>query len=170
MMQRQLINKIVVENSREGASIVGHIPIETEWYIADLLMEITVHGAKSNVIHRNLTLIRADSPEKAYQKAQQIGTQSETAYKNPQSQLVEIRFRGIAKLDAIYEPLEDGAELAFEEIIGVSEQEIQRIIPPREKLDVFVQPMPGRERDPDYRSQAVADQAFKMIVEKKRNE
>lgn len=148
---------------------MGHIPTDTEWYIADLLMEITVHGAKSNVIHRNLTLIRADLPEEAYQKAEKVGKQSETSYHNPKGQLVEIRFRGIVKLDAIYEPLEDGAELAFEEIIGVSEQEIQRIIPPREKLDVFVQPMPGRELDPDYRSQAVADQAFRMVVEKKRN-
>jgi hypothetical protein len=147
---------------------VGHIPTETEWYIADLLMEITVHGAKSNVVHRNLTLIRADSPEEAYQKAEKFGKEGETSYQNPKGQLVEIHFRGIAKLDAVYEPFEDGAELAFEEIIGVSEQEIQRTIPPKEKLDVFIQPTPGRERDPDYRSQAVVDQALRMIAEKKR--
>ena len=149
---------------------MGHIPAGTEWYLADLLMEITVHGAKSNVIHRNLTLIRADSPEEAYQKAEKTGKESETSYKNPKGRLVEVRFRGIAKLDAVYEPLEDGAELAFEETIGVSEQEIQRMIPAREKLDVFVQPMPGRERDPDYRSQAVMDQAVRIIVEKQRND
>jgi hypothetical protein len=125
-------------------------------------MEITVQGASLNVVHRNLTLIHASLPEEAYQKAQRIGHDSETSYHNPKGQLVEIRYRGIAKLDVIYEPLEDGAELAFEELIGLSSQDIQRMIPPKDRLDVFVPPTPGKERNPDYRSQAILDQALRM--------
>jgi hypothetical protein len=141
---------------------MGYIPADAEWYLADLVMEITIHGASSNVVHRNLTLIRASLPEEAYQKAQNIGHGSETSYHNPKGQLVEIRYRGIAKLDVIGEPLEDGAELTFEEMIGLSSPDIQRMIPPKDRLDVFVSATPGRERNPDYRSQAIIDQALRM--------
>jgi hypothetical protein len=141
---------------------MGHIPQDAEWYIADLVMEITVHGASANVVHRNLTLIHAKSPEEAYEKAQKVGNTSETSYDNPKGQLVEISFRGIAKLDVICEQLEDGAELAFEELIGISPQEIQRMIPPKDRLDVFVEPTPGKVRDPDYRSRAIVDRASTM--------
>lgn len=141
---------------------MGHIPKDAEWYIADLVMEITVHGASANVVHRNLTLIHAKSPEEAYEKAQQVGLTSETSYNNPKGQIVEIRFRGIGKLDVICEQLEDGAKLAFEELIGVSAQDIQGMIPRKDRLDVFVAPTPGKVRDPDYRSQAVVDRASAM--------
>jgi Domain of unknown function (DUF4288) len=139
---------------------MGYIPEDSEWYVADLVMEITVHGASSNVVHRNLTLVNAHSPEEAHEKATRFGYKSETSYENTKRQLVEIRFRGIAELDVVYEPLEDGAELMFEERIGVSSEEIQRLIPSKEQLDVFVAPKPGIERDPDYRSKATVDQAL----------
>ena len=141
---------------------MGHIPTNAEWYIADLVMEIIVHGARLNVVHRNLHLIHAHSPDEAYEKAQKFGCGGETSYRNPKGQFVEISFRGIAKLDVIYEPLEDGAELAFEELIGVSSHDIQGMIPSKEQLDVFISPTPGRERDPDYRSQAIIDRALAM--------
>jgi hypothetical protein len=141
---------------------MGHIPGDTEWYIADLVMEITVLGAERNVVHRNLTLIRARLPEEAYQKAQKIGCESETSYQNRKGQLVKINFRGIAKLDAIYESFEDGAELIFEELIGVTSQDIQSMIPAKEKLNAFIAPTPDRERDPDYGSQAITDLALKI--------
>jgi len=35
-------------------------------------------------------------------------------------------------LDVVYDPFVDGAELAFEEQMGVSESEILRMIPPKE--------------------------------------
>jgi hypothetical protein len=142
---------------------MGYIPQDCQWYIADLVMEITVRGASSNVLHRNLTLIQANSPEEAYEKGMRFGYDGETSYINPKEQLVEVRFRGIAKLDVIYDSLEDGAELLFEERVGVSSEEIQRLIPKKEQLDVFVPPTPGRERDPDYRSKAVVDQALATL-------
>ncbi len=52
---------------------MGHIPKVTEWYTAELLMEIRVHGARCNVLHRDLILINAHSPEEAYAKATRNG-------------------------------------------------------------------------------------------------
>jgi hypothetical protein len=142
---------------------VGHIPKVTEWYIAELLMEIRVHGARCNVLHRDLILINAHSPEEAYDKAIRNGQNGETDYKNLKDQNVEIRFRGITKPDVIYDPLEDGAELYFEEQLDVPESEILLMIPPREKLDVFTSPRPGEDRDPDYRSKAVVEESVRML-------
>jgi len=138
---------------------MGHIPKDARWYLADLVMEITVSGAIRNVVHRNLTLIRADSPEQAYLKATRLGQEAETSYENPERQWVEIKFRGIAQLDVVYEELEDGAELKFEEQVGIPSEEIERGILPKEQLRVFLPSRdPERKRDPDYRSQEVLDE------------
>ena len=102
---------------------MGYIPADTEWYISELVIEITVHGARCNVLHRNLVLIHSSSPEEAYAKAVHLGQDSETEYKNLKDQLVQFRFRGVSKLDVIYEPLVDGAELYFEEQVGIPEPE-----------------------------------------------
>lgn len=126
---------------------MGYIPDNAEWYLAELAMEITVHGARSNVLHRNLILIHAHSPEEAYDKAVLKGQSEETDYKNPKDQAVEIRFRGISSLNVVYEPLVDGAELCFVEQQGVSESEIQRMIPPEKKLDVFIPPTTATRPD-----------------------
>ena len=55
---------------------MGYIPEDAKWYLADLVEEITVEGDPRNVVHTNMTLVRADSPEEAYQKAVQLGTAS----------------------------------------------------------------------------------------------
>ena len=70
-----------------------------EWYVAELIMEITVRGATRNAIHLNLVLVKALSPEEAYEKAVRFGQEAETSYDNPLGQPVEIRFRGVARLD-----------------------------------------------------------------------
>jgi hypothetical protein len=138
-----------------------------EGYIAELVMEITVFGASRNVIHRNIVLIRACDPHEAYEKATQLGFKGETSYKNPDKQSVAIKFRGISKLDATYEEIGDRAELTFEEQVGVSNEEIERLIQPKEKLRVFVPPQPGRKHDPDCRSKQVMELAIDRAIGKK---
>jgi hypothetical protein len=142
---------------------MGYIPADAEWYIADVIMEIIVHGADCNVVHRNLVLINAHSPEEAYEKAVRIGKEGETEYENPKGQAVEIRFRGISKFDVVYEPLEDGSELAFQEQVGVSEADFQQMIPPKGSLEVFTSPHPGEEHNPDYSSKEVVEEAVRML-------
>jgi hypothetical protein len=130
------------------------------WYIGELVMEITVSGATSNVVHRNMVLIKAIDSQEAYEKAMQMGLKAETSYQNPEDQLVRITFRGISKLDAMYEEIEDGSELTFEEQIGLSANEIEQLITPKERLRAFVTPQPGKKHDPDYRSKEVMHMAI----------
>src|SRR5262250_878679 len=106
---------------------MGHVSAGAKWYITELVEEITVEGDPRNVVHRNFILIRADSPEEAYQKAFKFGEQGETSYDNPQGHRVEIKFRGIADLDVIHDELEDGAELMFCSQVGLTEEELQQL-------------------------------------------
>jgi hypothetical protein len=46
----------------------GYIPKSAKWYLAEIVQQITVEGDSRNVVHTNLVLVRADSPEDAYQK------------------------------------------------------------------------------------------------------
>ncbi len=57
---------------------MGHLPDGTKWYLAELVMEINVEGAGRKIVHRNLTLVRADCPDEAYEKANGFGHSGET--------------------------------------------------------------------------------------------
>jgi hypothetical protein len=123
------------------------------WYLAELVMEITVSGASRNVVHRDLFLVSAADAEEAHQKAMLLGSRGEISYDNPQGQRVDFKFRGIANLDSIIDgTLEDGSELAFAQDVDVSEERIQQWVRSKENLGAFFEPDPSRKFDPDYSS------------------
>jgi hypothetical protein len=142
---------------------VGHIPEGTEWFLAELVMEITVWGATHNVVHRNLILVRAGTAEEAHQRATYWGRQGESTYHNPAGQVVEFKFRGISQLDSIIGDIEDGAEIAWKEFQGVPTDELKRWIPPLEQLAVFMPSPLFAARDPDYSSKDVVDRLAKEL-------
>jgi Domain of unknown function (DUF4288) len=124
--------------------------VSAEWYLAELVMKIAVAGDPRFVVHQNLTLIRAGSPDEAYEKALSFGKAGEDSYDNPDGKVVQISFEGISDLTEIYEDLEDGSELAFKEVVGLSEEQMRALILPRDRLPAF---LPRRRTDgPDYRS------------------
>src|SRR5438128_1476643 len=92
------------------------------WYLADLVLEIRVEGSHRNVVHINTVLVRASSSQQAHREAMKLGGASKSKYVNPQGKKVSVLFRGLHQLDAIHERLEHGAELAFQEKIGVSDE------------------------------------------------
>jgi len=140
---------------------MSHIPNNASWYIAELIERISVAGDPRLVVHRNMHLIRADSPETAYTKALALGREGETTYLNPADQQVSIEFLGLADLSVIYEPLEDGAELAYTQHIVGSRQESERFVRDRNNLTVFAQVPPAA--DPDYSAKDVVDMLNKPL-------
>jgi hypothetical protein len=116
---------------------MAFIPKGAEWYVAEIVEEIRVDDDPRNVVLRNLTLIRADSPTEAYEKALRIGKKGEVEYDNPEAKRVRVSFRGISHLDVIQDKLEDGAELSFQSQRGVSQEEIAGILCPKEELGLF---------------------------------
>ena len=116
---------------------MAYIPKDARWYLADVVLEHAVEGNPRNVVHVNLHLIEAGSPERAYEKAIALGQASEQLYANPDGREVRVTFRGLRDLNVIHDALEDGAELAYEESIGMSEDRLSTWLRPKEQLSVF---------------------------------
>ncbi len=130
---------------------MAYIPRDVEWYIAELVEEITVEGSDHNVVHQNLVLVNANSPEEAYSKAMSFGAEAEISYKNPEGKVVKTRFCGLGDLVVIYDPLEDGSELMYTERVGVPVSDLARLTRPKERLTAFMDKARETAR-PDYRS------------------
>jgi hypothetical protein len=116
---------------------MAYIPEDAKWYLADIVEENRVEGSKTSLVHVNLVLIRADSPEEAYARALEIGQQSNMTYENVAGKTVTVTFRGLRDLNVIHDELEHGAELAYERKVDVSEAQIQKIVRPKDVLGVF---------------------------------
>jgi hypothetical protein len=129
---------------------MGFIPKDAKWYLADIVEEIRIEDDRRNVVHTNVILVRADSPDEAYQKAMALGKRGNTKYKNTDGKTVTIRFRGLRELNVIHDELEHGCEISFSEDVGVSENKIKNWISPKRKLGVFAPIRP--HRGPDYAS------------------
>ena len=110
------------------------IPKDTEWFLADLIQELKVADAEDSTVWINTHLIRASSPDEAYEKALNRGKLYEHFWTNTDGEQVVSRFRGLRDLLLVYEKLEDGAEIMWEEQEDVSEQDIQEMIKARAQL------------------------------------
>jgi Domain of unknown function (DUF4288) len=116
---------------------MGFIPKNAKWYLADIIEENVIDGESENVVHVNIVLIRADSPDEAYQKALQLGHDGEMTYENTDGKMVSVIFRGLRNLNVIHDELEHGAELIYERKVGLTPEEVTALSTPREQLGVF---------------------------------
>jgi hypothetical protein len=112
------------------------IPKDMEWFLADLIQQFTfVDGGHS--IYVNTLLVQASSVEKAYEKALEFGKVYNESFTNTDGEEVKVSFRGLRDLYLIYDKLEDGAELIYEEYEEITEEEIAAMVTPMEKLAAF---------------------------------
>lgn len=142
---------------------MAYIPKDAKWYIAELVMECRIEGELRNVVHVNIVLVRADSPEEAFEKAEQLGRAGEDSYLNSTNQKTIWIYRGLRGLNVIHDELEDGAELMFEEKIGVSEAAVQNMITPKTQLNVFCTDELGDVSKPDYGCKEIMEKVLRMI-------
>lgn len=127
---------------------MAFIPRDAEWYVAEIVQRIAVEGDRRTVVHVNVCLVRARDPDEAHAKAVALGKSGETEYRNPRGKRVTITFVGLRDLNVVHEPLEDGAELLFEEHVGLDRRALRRLVRTRAQLAVF---RPSRRpRGPDY--------------------
>ena len=140
---------------------MAFIPKDAVWYIAQVVLEVVVEGEGRNVVHTNYLLVRAESPDEAYEKALRLGGEHESTYLNENKKRVRIGFRGLRNLTVVYEPLEDGAELLYEETVGMSREDLEGLIRPKESLGIFkpIQRSPG----PDYGSEEIRHEARRLV-------
>ena len=103
--------------------------------LASIHLSLPAHGPFLELL--NLNLIEAASPDEAYEKSIALGRAGESAYENAAGKLVRVVFRGLRDLFVIYEDLEDGAEILYEEKVGVPEDQLRTMVKERNALGVF---------------------------------
>lgn len=116
---------------------MAFIPKDAKWYLADIVQELQIESEQTSLVYINLTLIRADSPDEAYERSLEVGTETEHVYQNTDGQTVRVIFRGLRNLYVIYEELEHGREILYERLEGVTEAEISKLIRSKADLSVF---------------------------------
>ncbi len=139
-----------------------YVPRNSEWYVAEIIEEIRVEGDDRNVVHKNLVVIKAGSPDMAYLRALELGRESESSYQNPEGQTVKSQFRGLGYLDVVHGDLEDGTELLYISKVAVAEEEILKWVRPKEELELF-NDAPEVVDQPDFSSKEVRDQAIRIV-------
>jgi hypothetical protein len=140
-----------------------YIPDDEKWYIAEIIMECQIEDDPRNIVHINIVLVRADSPEEAFEKAEKLGHEEEDNYPNTEGKMVTFRYRGLRNLLEVHDELEHGGELMFEESIGVSEADLQGMISSKSNLSVFQEPQPKNPLRPNYSSKEIMDEVNRRI-------
>jgi hypothetical protein len=114
--------------------LAGLTSSDPKWYIGELIEEITVEGEPRNVVHRDVKVLYANSPEEAYGKAQALGKETETNHLDPERKLVRTRFWGLAELNVVHDDANSGTALFYEENIGVPGEKAHHWILPKKNL------------------------------------
>jgi hypothetical protein len=140
---------------------MAYIPKDAKWYLADIIEEFRVAGERDNLIHKNTVLVRADSPEEAYDRAIKLGKAGEISYENSDGKLVTCTFRGLQNLQVIYEELEHGAELMYEQWVGLSEEEVARLVRTKQRLNVFLPMSPAA--GPNIAARDIVEEAMTLL-------
>jgi hypothetical protein len=134
--------------SSEAVLTMSYIPPDAKWYLAEIVEEFRIESEPDNIVHTNMVLARADSPEEAYQSALALGKESEMTYTNPDGKAVQVYFRGLRDLNVIHDQLEHGAELIYSKRTGMSESDLAHWVSTKEDLGVFVQRDTSRDPTP----------------------
>lgn len=143
---------------------MNDIPKDVDWFIAQIVVLISVSD-EGSVGHINYVLIKANSLDEAYRKARRVGELEESTHLNKRGNKVDVEFLGLKSLTPVYEDLEDGSEILYDEIPGTGRSEMRSLVRKRSEL---VGTGPGRTRSaPDYGYPEIEREA-KLLVRKLR--
>ncbi len=115
-----------------------YLPKDIEWFLAELIVEFTFENGDHPLVWVNTVLVNATSLEDGYEKALQLGAQHNDTYLNTDDVRVITRFRGLRNLLLVYDKLEHGAELMWEEFEDLTPGQVDEMISPKNELGVFV--------------------------------
>tara|TARA_B100000787_G_C16033184_1_gene223675 strand:+ start:202 stop:606 length:405 start_codon:yes stop_codon:yes gene_type:complete len=93
----------------------------------------------------NHHLIKAKSPEKAFDKAVKLGKEKNYKFVNSDKMEMESIFVGIGELLPIYEDIEDGAELMWNDYGFISNRRTMRMPYKKKELMELIRPKQKKE-------------------------
>jgi hypothetical protein len=133
---------------RRSTNKVGFVPRNAKWFLADLVVAISVEGDQRIVVHTNTVLVEARSAVEAHKRALELGRRERQTYRNAAGRRVTCRFLGLSGLNVVHDELEHGAELMFRQRTVRSLAAAKALTRPRKSYAVF-QPV-SRCEGPDF--------------------
>jgi hypothetical protein len=112
----------------------------TKWFIAEIIEKCEpVNRNETQELRRvqtwgNFHIIKAETPKIAYDKAVKIGKDAEYKFTNSDNLEMEWIFIRIGNLIPIYEDIEDGSEIMWENYGNISNKRAMRFPISEEKL------------------------------------
>jgi hypothetical protein len=123
------------------------------WYIAEIVEKCEpVERNEEKDLRRVTTwgnhhLIKASSPEKAFDKAVKLGKEGEYKFTNTDKVEMEWIFVGIGELLPIYEDnIEDGAEIMWKDYGFISDRRAKRFVFDKKELLSDIRPKPNYKK------------------------
>jgi len=116
------------------------------WFIVEIIEKCEPVKRDENQDLRRVTtwgnhhLIKADSPEKAFDKAVKLGKEAEYKFTNTDKVEMEWIFVGIGELLPIYEDIEDGAEIMWNDYGVISNRRTMRMPYEKKELMKLIKP------------------------------
>jgi hypothetical protein len=116
---------------------MSYIPEGSSWYLALMIFSTEIKETQSLELEVSFTLVFAANPEAAYDAAMKIGQERELSYTNTDNHIVDFKYHGLQDLNVILDPLEHGAELAFEVVPEIKPEDISKRVSRKEELGAF---------------------------------
>ena len=117
---------------------------DTGWYVAVIIElfeyydEDRSNPARECTANENLVLIRAETPDEAFEKAVQLGKGLEgVECVDDTGRTGEWRFIGLNDLLPVYDQLEDGAEIMWTKHDGVTVSSVEQMATLKSDLTAF---------------------------------
>jgi ribosome-binding ATPase YchF (GTP1/OBG family) len=112
------------------------IEVNNNWFIVDFLEKAEVVGKdktdpnrRCKTVWKNTILIKASSVEEAYEKVMKMQkSNSNHRYKAVSGETLQWSFLGITGITSIYEDIEDGNELFWEDLGAISCKRAKKLI------------------------------------------
>ena len=133
----------------ESKAIKKKIPSRNKssygWWLASYIERFEYEGENLDNLNRRCTawentiIIKAKNREQAFRKAEKIGRLGESngAYTNTDGLTLRLVYEGLSSLLPIYEDLEDGAEIIWEEHQNRTVKKIQSLVKSKSELESF---------------------------------
>lgn len=114
------------------------IPKDAKWYLAELVVVYRTEGEFEAPAHISFILVAANTPDEAYERAHLHGAAENNESRDSGGRATSVCFAGLRNLHVIYDELECFEEVIYEELDGLSEEAVQRLVRPKASLNVFL--------------------------------
>ncbi|MDQ3111882.1 MAG: DUF4288 domain-containing protein [Bacteroidota bacterium] len=91
-------------------------------------------GLRRVTTYGNFHLINGSTPAKAYSKALKIGKESNYTFLNSHKTKMESKFLGIGDIVPVYDHIEDGAEIFWDDYGFISNNRAEKLVRTKEEL------------------------------------